>query len=52
MMDSSDGLMDCLYKIADNSKVKAKIYFDKIPYDKSIEQFDYKNLIRVGDLIS
>ena len=48
MMDSSDGLMDALFKIADNSNVKAKIYFNKIPYDKSIENFDYKNMIFYG----
>lgn len=48
MMDSSDGLMDTLFKISDNSNVKARIYFDKIPYDKSIENFDYKNMIFYG----
>ena len=51
MMDSSDGLMDSLYKIAESSDVKAKIYFDKIPYDKEIEtikDFDYKNAILFG----
>lgn len=51
MMDSSDGLMDSLLKIADSSNVKAKIYFDKILYDKdikTIENFDYKNAIFFG----
>lgn len=51
MMDSSDGLMDALFKIAHNSDVKAKIYFDKIPYDKDIEKienFDYQNAILFG----
>lgn len=48
MMDSSDGLMDSLLKIAENSNVKSQIYFNKIPYDKTIEDFDYKNLILYG----
>ncbi len=48
MIDSSDGLMDALYKIAENSKVKAKVYFEKILYDKKIELFDYKNMIFFG----
>ena len=48
MMDSSDGLMDALYKIAQNSNLKAKVDFNKIPYDKNIEKFDYKNMIFFG----
>ena len=48
MMDSSDGLMDALYKIAQNSNLKAKVDFNKIPYDKTIEKFDYKNIIFFG----
>ena len=48
MMDTSDGLADALCKIADNSAVKAKVYFDKIPYDKNLENFDYKNMIFFG----
>lgn len=48
MMDSSDGLMDALYKIAQNSNLKAKVDFNKIPYDKTIEIFDYKNMIFFG----
>lgn len=48
MMDSSDGLMDSLYKIAQSSNLKAKVDFNKIPYDKSIENFDYKNMILFG----
>lgn len=48
MMDSSDGLMDALYKIAQNSNLKAKVDFNKIPYDKTIEKFDYKNMIFFG----
>lgn len=48
MMDSSDGLMDTLYKFAQNSNLKAKVDFSKIPYDKIIEKFDYKNMIFFG----
>lgn len=38
MMDSSDGLADALYKIAQASKVSVNIDFSKIPYDKNIEE--------------
>ena len=49
MMDSSDGLADALIKICEQSKVGMKIDFNKIPYDKDIEQFDdYKELILYG----
>lgn len=51
MMDSSDGLMDALYKIADFSGVLAVVDFEKIPYDKNlekIENFDYKKAIFFG----
>ncbi|MDR1168038.1 MAG: thiamine-phosphate kinase [Heliobacteriaceae bacterium] len=49
MMDSSDGLMDALSAIAQASGVMLCIDFDKIPYNKDIEQFaDYKDLILYG----
>lgn len=51
MMDSSDGLMDALYKIADFSGVSAIIDFEKVPYDKNlekIEDFDFKKAIFFG----
>lgn len=51
MMDSSDGLIDALYKIADFSEVSAVVDFKKIPYDKDlekIENFDYKSAILFG----
>lgn len=51
MMDSSDGLMDAIFKIAQSSNLTAKIDFQKIPYDKEIENikdFDYKNAIFYG----
>lgn len=38
MMDSSDGLADALFKIAQASKVSILVDFDKIPYDTSIEK--------------
>jgi len=38
MMDTSDGLMDAVFKMAEASKVTIKLDFDKIPYDKEIEQ--------------
>ena len=31
MMDSSDGLVDCIYQISEKSKVKIKINYDLIP---------------------
>ncbi len=49
MMDTSDGLMDALQQIANQSEVLMSVDFDKIPYDKELEQFeDYKNLIFYG----
>ena len=40
MMDTSDGLMDAICAIANESKVQAEIDFDKIPHNPLIEQFD------------
>lgn len=40
MMDTSDGLMDALSTIANESGVLLEIDFDKIPHDKDIEQFE------------
>lgn len=37
MMDTSDGLVDALFKISQASEVKICVDFDKIPYDKDIE---------------
>lgn len=51
MMDSSDGLMDALYKIADFSGISAIVDFEKIPYDKNLEKlenFDFKKAIFFG----
>lgn len=51
MMDSSDGLADSLYKIAKNSGVCALVDFNKIPYDKDIENLkglDFKQTIFFG----
>ena len=40
MMDTSDGLMDALSTIANESGVGLDIDFEKIPYDRDIKQFD------------
>ncbi len=49
MMDTSDGLMDALSTIAAESGVLLSIDFDKIPYDKDIEQFvNFQELILFG----
>ncbi|MBR1460471.1 thiamine-phosphate kinase [bacterium] len=48
-MDTSDGLMDALSTIANDSGVLLDINFDKIPYDKDIEYFDdWQNLVLFG----
>lgn len=38
MMDTSDGLADALFKIAQASNVLISVDFNKIPYDKNIEE--------------
>lgn len=54
MMDTSDGLMDALFKISEASDVLIDVDFDKIPYDKKIERIavladvDYKDWILYG----
>ena len=49
MMDTSDGLVDALYKIAIASGVTLKIDFDKIPFNSEIKVFeDYEDLILYG----
>ena len=49
MMDTSDGLMDGLSTIANESGVFLDIDFDKIPYDKDIEQFEnWQDLVLFG----
>ena len=49
MMDTSDGLMDALSQIAENSNVMAEIDFTKIPYDKELEHYEnYRDLIFYG----
>lgn len=49
MMDTSDGLMDALSQIAENSKVMAEVDFTRIPYDKELEQYEnYRDLIFYG----
>lgn len=49
MMDTSDGLMDGLSTIANESGVLLDIDFDKIPHDKDIEQFEnWQDLVLFG----
>ena len=49
MMDTSDGLMDALSTIANESGVLLDIDFNKIPYDKDIEQFEsWQDLVLYG----
>ncbi len=39
MMDSSDGLFDCLYQIADKSGVKINVDYSKIPHKTNNKDF-------------
>ena len=49
MMDSSDGLMDALYKISKLSNLTAEVDFDLIPIDEEIKVFDdYKTKVFFG----
>ena len=49
MTDSSDGLMDALSNIANDSGVLLDIDFDKVPHDKDIEKFEnWEDLILFG----
>lgn len=54
MMDSSDGLMDAVYKIAQASNVLVELDFNKIPFDTGIKELarmahlDYKDWIFYG----
>lgn len=54
MMDTSDGLADALFKMAQASNVTLSVDFDKIPYDKNIEDValrankDFKDWIFYG----
>lgn len=51
MMDSSDGLADALYKIADASGKTIIIDFEKVSYNKALKQFfpkKYRDMILFG----
>ncbi len=49
MMDTSDGLMDALSTIANESSVLLEVYFDKIPYDYHLVNFeDIQDLVLFG----
>ena len=49
MMDTSDGLMDALSTIANESNVLLEIDFDKIPHSKNIEDIEgWQNFVLFG----
>ena len=49
MMDTSDGLMDALSTIANESNVLLEINFDQIPYDKDLKLFpNWQDLVLFG----
>ena len=49
MMDTSDGLMDALSAIANESSVLLEVDFDKIPHDKNIEKFEnWQDMVLFG----
>lgn len=54
MMDTSDGLVDALFKIAQASDVSISVDFDKVPYGKTIEgiakkaKVDFKDWVLYG----
>ncbi len=54
MMDTSDGLIDAAYKIAQASNVVITLDFDKIPYDNELKEIsrianvDYKDWVLYG----
>jgi thiamine-monophosphate kinase len=49
MMDTSDGLMDALSTIANESGVLLNVDFDKIPYDRDIQQIpNWENSVLFG----
>lgn len=49
MMDTSDGLMDALSTIANDSDVLLQIDFDKIPCDKDLRKFpNWQDLVLFG----
>lgn len=49
MMDTSDGLMDALSAIANESGILLEVDFDKIPFDKDLEKFDkWQDMVLFG----
>ena len=49
MMDTSDGLMEALSTIANESNVLLEVDFDKVPHDKAIEKFEnWQSLVLFG----
>ena len=43
MMDSSDGLFDCLYQISTKSNIRMNVQYDKIP-----KKINDRNLVLYG----
>ena len=50
-MDSSDGLVDALYKLALNSKHSIEIDINKIPIDPEIIDFSNQNNLNYKDFV-
>ena len=49
MMDTSDGLMDALSTIANESRVLLEVDFGKVPYDKRLEEFaNWQDMVLFG----
>lgn len=51
VMDTSDGLVDALYKIALASKHSLEVYFDKIPVSEELINFSGRNGLDYGDFV-
>ena len=51
VMDSSDGLIDALYKIALSSKHSLEIEFDKVPVMQEVKDFASRNNINYKDFV-
>ena len=51
VMDSSDGLVDALYKIALSSKHSLEIEFDKVPVAQEVKDFALRNNLNYKDFV-
>lgn len=50
-MDTSDGLIDCLYKIAIASKHSIELDFNKVPVNKKLIEFSKQNNLDYKDFV-